>query len=244
MKDTFKKFARLAVGRGSHVMARLRNGKVTQSKVFGIGYNKTGTTSLAKILTGLWLRMPNQGIQERHLTDAYYRGDYQAFLKFVPYYDAFQDMPFSQESTYVALDALFPNSRFILTVREPEAWYDSMVRFYQVRTGVEDIWSLSASELDHRFNYLKTGYVTRTQKRLVSDFVNGESVIRWEKFLDRDRYIDEYVRRNYEVQRYFMDAPGKLLVVDLTRVQTTQSVCDFLGFAEAHVTLVPWENKT
>ena len=92
--------------------------KQSYNKIFCIGFNKTGTTTLEKVLKLYVLDLPNQFEQEARISLPSLIGNYTKLLEFVAKYDAFQDLPFSQGETYVACDALFPNSKFILTVRE------------------------------------------------------------------------------------------------------------------------------
>jgi len=94
-------------------------------KIFGIGFHKTGTTSLAAALTHLGYRVtgPNNVHGESIKDDA------PALVKrLVEKFDAFQDNPWP--ILYRELDAWYPGSRFILTVRPTEEWLNSVVRHF------------------------------------------------------------------------------------------------------------------
>ena len=91
-------------------------------------FNKTGTTSLEKLCV-LWLSPSNQQEQEIRLVKQVFSTNYSELVSFVNNFNAFQDMPFSQGLTYVAVDALFPNSKFILTERDSEEWFNSYCEF-------------------------------------------------------------------------------------------------------------------
>jgi hypothetical protein len=94
-----------------------------ERRVFGIGWQKTGTVSLALALRSLgyltchfapWI------IGHHHHSDpAVARVD----LDRIEPYDAVLDIPAA--ALYRELDRRFPNSLFILTTRETEAWLDS-----------------------------------------------------------------------------------------------------------------------
>jgi len=104
-------------------------------KIFGIGYNKTGTTSLSKLMTSNNISVAEQKPFEYNL-ESYFYGNYNTFTNMIKddYYDItfFQDVPFSLPSLYKFLDKEFPNSKFILTIRDDEnVWYDSLIRFYK-----------------------------------------------------------------------------------------------------------------
>lgn len=64
------------------------------NKVFGIGANKTGTTSLKKIFHDLGLMVAPQ--QEGEICGMQaYKGDFEPLIGYITQYDAFQDAPFS-----------------------------------------------------------------------------------------------------------------------------------------------------
>ena len=66
-------------------------------KVFVIGANKTGTTSMNKFLQDLGYRTGPQRRFEM-LRHQYYDGDWQEILKIIHNYEAFQDVPFSKST--------------------------------------------------------------------------------------------------------------------------------------------------
>ena len=102
----------------------------SRRKVFCVGRNKTGTTSLASVMTSLGYRAGDQPKAELLIED-WARGDYDAIGRLCRRRDFFQDIPFSLAGTFKAMDQAFPKSRFILTVRSnSEVWYESLLRFH------------------------------------------------------------------------------------------------------------------
>ncbi len=99
------------------------------NKVFGVGANKTATTSLGTIFTLTGLRAAPQEEGELCNVQAH-RGNLKPLVDYINQYDAFQDSPFSMTQIYAQVDALFPNSKFILTYRDPEAWYPTFRTLY------------------------------------------------------------------------------------------------------------------
>jgi hypothetical protein len=91
-------------------------------KVFGIGFHKTATTSLAQALTHLGYRVtgPN-AVTDPNIAEV----AEQTVYEIANYYDAFQDNPWPL--FYRQLDRAFPGSKFILTIRPTEAWLRSIV---------------------------------------------------------------------------------------------------------------------
>lgn len=92
------------------------------NKVFGIGFQKTGTTSLRDALIMLGYRVcdgcgnaVNPRIRELV---------YKICYKLVDQYDAFEDHPWSV--LYKELDCKYPNSKFILTIRPTDQWIKSI----------------------------------------------------------------------------------------------------------------------
>lgn len=96
------------------------------TKVFGIGFHKTGTTSLADALTVLGYRVtgPN-GVR---LEGIDHRSAWSLATELLPRFDAFQDNPWPL--LYRDVDRALPGSRFVLTVRSEERWLDSVIRHF------------------------------------------------------------------------------------------------------------------
>ena len=94
-------------------------------KIFGIGFHKTGTTSLAQALKmlGFSVTGPN-GINDPNIAD-----NARALIQtLVTQYDAFQDNPWP--IFYKELVQEVPDGKFILTYRDPKKWIHSQVRHF------------------------------------------------------------------------------------------------------------------
>lgn len=92
-------------------------------KIFCIGFQKTGTTSLYAALESLGFR--TAAVVGRDLTAQALRTEGAALcIETMQHYDATQDMPWPL--FYRELDAAFPGAKFILTIREPESWFRSI----------------------------------------------------------------------------------------------------------------------
>jgi hypothetical protein len=98
-----------------------------RTKIFGIGLNKTATSSLHQAFTSLGIRSLHFGgppvrrrieetaRQQRPLVDDF------------PEYDAFSDIVYLSKKFRV-LDRQYPGSKFILTTRDMDSWLDSRRR--------------------------------------------------------------------------------------------------------------------
>ena len=95
---------------------------VKNQKVFGIGFHKTGTKSLALALKQLGYRVtgPN-GVSNPSIASEVYAMAYALADQF----DAFQDNPWP--ILYKELDQKYPGSKFILTLRPTADWIKSVV---------------------------------------------------------------------------------------------------------------------
>jgi hypothetical protein len=214
------------------------------NKIFCIGYNKTGTTTLEDVLHRFGYRLPNQQEQELQLSKTTFSTDYSELERFCAEYDAFQDMPFSQGLTYVAADALFPDSKFILTERPADAWFASVSNFHKKVFKIDDLSSLTEKDVFKKFNYLYSGYMHSNKERLLSSFKGDLRNVDWGKLYDKDYYTDMYDRRNEEIKRYFMNAPDRLLVIDITQEKNTKKLCEFLNIPVKFSFDMPHRNKT
>ncbi|MEM6891641.1 MAG: sulfotransferase, partial [Pseudomonadota bacterium] len=199
------------------------------TKIFGIGFNKTATTTLGYVMRDAGLRMPKQLDQEIFLDDVIHRGDWQKLRDFCSTYDAFQDLPFSQNDVYIGCDALFPGARFILTERDPIAWADSFVRYYRKSFDLETVEKTDEKTFLGKSLYLKSGYAHRVMRRLLQESFAGETRVRWDLAFDKDFLIDRYQRRDAAVKAYFAQRPNDLLVLDLCEESDTGRLLRFLG---------------
>lgn len=92
------------------------------SKVFCIGYNKTGTTSVGKAFEMLGYR--NSSFNKKNWNN-YKKGDISSVLKYTSKFDSFDDLPWLKEDMIPLLDKTFPNSKFVYLEREEEEWKQS-----------------------------------------------------------------------------------------------------------------------
>lgn len=89
-------------------------------KVFCLGFHKTGTTSMHRALARLGYRVC--GLR-KDLVAPLLRGDPGPIQQAVRSYDAFEDNPWPL--LYRELDRAVPDARFVLTVRDVDAWWRS-----------------------------------------------------------------------------------------------------------------------
>ena len=106
-------------------------------KIFGIGFYKTGTTTLYEALRLLGYRTVNGDTPRSYpgaddgetLIRQIDAGDYR--LPTFEMFDAFTDNPYFR--IWRQIYDLYPDAKYILTARDDDAWIDSCVKFYRNR---------------------------------------------------------------------------------------------------------------
>jgi len=204
----------------------------SEGKVFCIGFNKTGTTSVRVAFEQLGYRVGNQAVAEAFITDWACR-DFSRIIDYCNTADAFQDIPFSLPDTYQSLDAAFPGSKFVLTVRtNSEMWYRSLTTFHAKVFGGGKI----PTEDDlARATYIYQGWALLAM-RAIASFPEGDPY-------NKECLIQAYESHNARVQEYFRHRPTDLLMIDLATEGSFRRFCDFLGKPHQG-DVFPWKNKT
>lgn len=101
-----------------------------KNKVFILGFHKTGTTSITKAMLRLGYRVCGNMNQinefdSRHHTTL---DLFDMALPIIDRYDVFEDTPWFM--LYEELLENYPDSKFILTLRNPESWYKSVLKHF------------------------------------------------------------------------------------------------------------------
>ena len=94
-----------------------------EGKIIGVGFQKTGTSSLREALKILGYRVKDTS--SRPLIPIL-KGNYEKVIGMLRDFDAVEDTPWYM--IYKELDRQIPGSKFILTVRDGESWYKSVSR--------------------------------------------------------------------------------------------------------------------
>lgn len=97
-----------------------------KQKVFVIGFQKTGTTSLEHALQYLGYRVYGG---DKNLLKFDTKDELKSYIqKTLESWDAVQDMPWPQ--VYRELYDLYPEAKFILTVRDTDKWIQSVIKYF------------------------------------------------------------------------------------------------------------------
>jgi hypothetical protein len=203
-----------------------------KKKVFCIGRNKTGTTSLQKALQDLGYKTGNQRSAEM-LLGSYKSGDFQPLIRYCKSADAFQDFPFSYPETYKYLDKAFPGSKFILTVRDSaEQWYDSITKFHTRLFGKGN--TPSVDDLKNA-EYVWKGWMWECN-RILYNTPESEPY-------KKDILLKHYNDYNSDIIEFFKDRPQDLLILNLSESGSFNKFLKFLNKKSSQKDF-PWENKT
>lgn len=93
-------------------------------KVFGIGFHRTGTTTLNECLKSLGFSHKGYDLDLLRKVD---RGELEEVRRVADRYECFDDWPWPL--IFRSLDEWYPDAKFILTTRKsPEVWLDSVKR--------------------------------------------------------------------------------------------------------------------
>lgn len=207
--------------------------KKERQKIFCIGMGKTGTTSVEKALKDFNYKMGNQAKGEL-LLGAYAKRDFNKIIKFCKSAEAFQDAPFSFKYTFMHLDLAFPNSKFILTVRDSdEQWYNSLVKFHSKLFGTNN--NRPTYKNLKEANYRYKGFIWDVRNKVYDAQEEGEMY----DFATLTAYYNSHIQMVKDYFKY----KDNLLIINLSDKQSYNKLCDFLG-KKALYNEFPWENKT
>lgn len=202
-------------------------------KVFGVGNNKTGTTSLKKAMEDMGYVVGNQSVAERMMGN-WSKRNFKKLIKYCHTAQFFQDLPFSKPYTFVALDQQFPGSKFILTVRDsPEQWYSSLTKFHSKKWGKNN--RIPTKEDLQKASYIYEGAPWDINRW---EYTTPES-----NPYNKEALIKSYVAHNDNVIEYFRHRPNDLLVLNVAERDAYKKLCIFLGKPLEREDF-PWENKT
>lgn len=110
---------------------------INYQKIFLVGNNKTGTTSLETWFSNLgFLTAPQRQIENIYFSSP---ADINAVFNLLsPYlnaFEVFQDLPFSRPDYLQSLLKYFPNQAFIYTSRDSCDWYNSLLNHHSQAAG-------------------------------------------------------------------------------------------------------------
>ncbi len=218
----------------SGFLKSILSGPMAKQKVFGIGFSRTGTSSLNEALELLGYRsihFPiimqntsalakvkyriNRWVQEigfkKPLFENFVLGTSNEAVFKSPgpdSFDAMTDLPVAL--FFRELDKAFPNSKFILTVRDEEAWLKSCEKFFDAG--------------NHQFfKWIQLHFD-----------VYGSNAF------DSHQFRAAYRNHIEHVKLYFESRPNDLEIMDITKGDGWGKLCPFVG---VEMSKAPFPNK-
>jgi len=205
-------------------------------KYFGIGFKKTGTTTLDSMFSHLIDTIggsrPSSKARTRAVKRLIGEGENNTkvslSLALARKHHYFQDAPWCNEPTrlYRQLAALYPTAKFILTIRDPEEWYRSVVNWVECSPA-------------------KSGKCGEEKMEKYRKIFGAKSV-------SKADFIESFALHNEAARQYFVEElkqPHRLLEMDLTKDKDGTGwvkFCDFVGLSKEQCPTgdIPQENKT
>ena len=200
-----------------------------EPKVFVIGFNKTGTTSIENALKEFGYKLGDQQEAELLLKDIM-KGDFIRLKQFTEKYNAFQDVPFSLPEIYQRLYEWFPDARFILSVRDNEdQWFNSISKFHSKLFNQKH--PPSDSQLKS-YSYCYSGFLHDYMCFVFKDLSYDAEILK-----------STYLKHNEDVIRFFQRVNGQLCIVNVSKDEDYKKMCEFLQQSPKR-TSFEWRNKT
>tara|TARA_R110002012_G_scaffold315003_1_gene528249 strand:+ start:560 stop:1183 length:624 start_codon:yes stop_codon:yes gene_type:complete len=169
-------------------------------KIFCVGLNKTGTSSLHQAFTVLGINSVHyKGIEKTDIKEII-QTNYLAgnnILNGIEHYDAYSDWDLGPSTIDIVkeFDRQYPNSKFVLNIRDMEGWLNSREK-----------------------------HVERNQERKKKE---PSADINWLE-VDREAWATQFKRHYAGVNNYFRGREDQLLAFDVTKGDGWEKLCPFL----------------
>lgn len=173
-------------------------------KIFCIGVNKTGTSSVHQALRLLGYKsvhyLDDQGNNIKAMIESNYLNN-RDILAGLEQYDAISDWDYPTHAIAIfkAFDKQYPKSKFILNTREMNTWIES-----------------------------RKNHVLNNQAKKLRNPDSRDPSLEWQIF-DIDAWRKEYELRHQEAMDYFKDRKSDLLVFNVSKGDGWEKLCHFLG---------------
>lgn len=186
-------------------------------KIFGIGLNKTGITSLSYALRMLEFKIVQCSFDPELVEKTINSNKYninQFKVKLIDEIDGLTDI--QSCILYKQFDHCYPESKFILTTRNKEEWLESCYMVYDIKQKIYDKTIIGK-------------IVSPTFQKLRYAFYGCD--------YDREKWGDIYDKYHQNVFDYFKNRLNDLLVIDvnLSDNEKWKKMCNFLNKKILHI---------
>ena len=169
-----------------------------KSKIWGLGLSRTGTTTLSYVLNEMGYRHIHYPTYDEMMS---INNDGASDIPVIP--------------IYKELDQKFPNSKFIYTTRDKQAWLASMGPYLERKK----TWNQLSCQVQTRIKVYN------------------------QPFFDYNIYSKAYDDHDKDVKEYFKNRPKDLLILNILSGDKPQKLYDFLGSSLIPSDVFPHKNK-
>lgn len=199
------------------------------NKVFGVGLSRTGTRSLKDALNILGIKTfhwPLGKYTYREISSGNYN------LTLLKKYQGITDVQIVP--IFPMLDKAYPNSKFILTVRDKEGWVESMKRINTLwrKCDGQSIFYKMWVQFEKDFPKLKLKAFGRAWWRLKYNHrieYYRKAAYGAFSFADESFFPKFYDQHIEKVKDYFKNRHQDLLVIDICEGEGWEKLCPFVG---------------
>lgn len=226
------------------------------NKCFGIGSNKTATSTLDFLMKRIYGLKSNQVLIEKNAAIPFMNGNFNQFVELMSDFDFHQDVPLSGGDFYKILDDIFPNSKFILTLRDPDLWFESFFSQYYKNTIfplVSEKYYLGpeTSRVFPSYNLRWFAFFWNEEISILKDELSGSRYLSFleirEITINKTKFKDickkKFIKRNNEIKLYFKDRPKDFLCLDISKDEVLASLSSFLNIPNIVRGEIPIINK-
>lgn len=199
-----------------------------EPRFFCISMQRTGTTSVGKFFRDFGFRWAGwEADLKNNWSGDWHEGAYENIFNSPDFINAnaFEDSPWFLPDFYKILYNRFPNAKFILFTRDPEAWFRSMVSHSggNIIGGARGHCKVYRRELEY-YDLLHSGKINE-------EIENSPSIEKEMKIIGHaDHYKEVYRLHSIEVKDFFRrHKPEALFVGELEDTEKWIKLGEFLG---------------
>jgi hypothetical protein len=191
---------------------------------------RTGTTSVGRFLNEFGYRCAGWPLSKHNnWPDAWYNGNFESIFSSVDFRlaNAYEDSPWWYPGFYEVLYRRFPEARFILLERDPDSWFESMIKHSRGhilgRTKIHS--KLYNREREYRELLKREDFDEKRENKL--------GIKKTMQIAGQDEHYKAiYQNYNKAVKAFFeQQAPEALFADDLNNPDKWQNLAKFLGLS-------------
>jgi len=191
-------------------------------KIFCIGYNKSGTTSVYESIRDLGFRGHGSTMASgEYVMHDIARGNFNMLHDWLDEFKditVFKDVPLSVPNVWKEIYKKYPDAKYVLSERDSsEQWYNSIFNFHRLVFKLSDTPSWGElSQLKNTYHGYLYDYMRYTYHTEISPFP-----------YDKDKLIYSYESHNNEIKEFFKDKDN-FISVNVSNDNDYLKLCSFL----------------